>query len=226
MSEITLRSTIGSSLQGRDIRIQQLTQGSCNVLLIAGVHGDEVEGFQLIEHFIDQGGWAVFAGILGLWVIPRLNPDGCDSRRRWNHRGVDLNRNMPTQNWTEQRLAPRYSPGPAAGSEPETQALITCLNTLKPIGILSAHSSYTDLCVNYNGPAKGWAQIMSDHNGLRLLADIGYPTPGSLGNWAGTERHIPTITLEIERACSSSQVWQDHAPGLMAGLHYLASSLA
>ena len=28
--------------------------------------------------------------------------------------------------------------------------------------------------------------------------DIGYPTPGSFGTWAGIEKNIPTITLELD----------------------------
>jgi protein MpaA len=28
--------------------------------------------------------------------------------------------------------------------------------------------------------------------------NIGYPTPGSFGTWAGIERNIPTITLELD----------------------------
>ena len=29
-------------------------------------------------------------------------------------------------------------------------------------------------------------------------SSIGYPTPGSFGTWAGVERDIPTITLELD----------------------------
>ena len=28
--------------------------------------------------------------------------------------------------------------------------------------------------------------------------NIGYPTPGSFGTYAGVERHIPAITLEMD----------------------------
>ena len=27
---------------------------------------------------------------------------------------------------------------------------------------------------------------------------MGYPTPGSFGTWAGIEKEIPTITLELD----------------------------
>ena len=32
-------------------------------------------------------------------------------------------------------------------------------------------------------------------------ASIGYPTPGSFGTYAGVERNIPTITLELDETC-------------------------
>ncbi|MFZ2490659.1 MAG: murein tripeptide amidase MpaA, partial [Thermoanaerobaculia bacterium] len=35
--------------------------------------------------------------------------------------------------------------------------------------------------------------------GLPLQPSIGYPTPGSLGSYAGVERRIPIVTLELPR---------------------------
>ena len=34
--------------------------------------------------------------------------------------------------------------------------------------------------------------------GYPVEKSIGYPTPGSFGTWAGIERKIPTITLELD----------------------------
>ena len=31
-----------------------------------------------------------------------------------------------------------------------------------------------------------------------MESSIGYPTPGSFGTWAGVEKKIPTITLELD----------------------------
>lgn len=33
---------------------------------------------------------------------------------------------------------------------------------------------------------------------MPLQESIGYPTPGSFGTWAGVEKGIPTITLELD----------------------------
>ena len=46
----------------------------------------------------------------------------------------------------------------------------------------------------------GWGNDdMSDD--YPVEASIGYPTPGSFGTYAGIERQIPTITLELDETC-------------------------
>ena len=42
------------------------------------------------------------------------------------------------------------------------------------------------------------AKRISDIIKYPVEASIGYPTPGSFGTWAGIERNIPTITLELD----------------------------
>ena len=37
-------------------------------------------------------------------------------------------------------------------------------------------------------------------------ASIGYPTPGSFGTWAGIERNIPTITLELDEEIEAKEL--------------------
>jgi protein MpaA len=190
---------IGHSVQGRPIYLWQLTQGIRPLLLVGGVHGDEVEGYALIERYVASGKWRSLEGRAALWAIPCLNPDGCALGQRLNANGVDLNRNLPTQDWIPASLEARYPPGAAPGSEPETQALLGGLAQMRPQFILSAHSCQAHPCVNYNGPALELAQVMAARNGLPVTDDIGYPTPGSLGTWAGQERRIPTLTLELLR---------------------------
>ncbi|MGQ9837164.1 MAG: M14 family zinc carboxypeptidase [Cyanobacteriota bacterium] len=216
------QQVLGYSVQGRPIQLWQLTQGIPSLLLMGGVHGNEVEGYNLIEQYVISGLWGSLAGRATVWVIPRLNPDGCAVGQRVNANGVDLNRNMPTQDWLQNSLETRYPPGPAPASEPETQALLVCLEQIQPWFILSAHSCEDNPCVNYNGPALELAQVMAAHNGLPITNDIGYPTPGSLGTWAGQERQIPTLTLEVLRGTPLNQVWQEQAQALQALLTHLS----
>lgn len=213
---------IGHSKMGTPIEALKLTEGSKNALLIGGVHGDEPEGFLLVERFIREADWSQFESEIGLWVIPRLNPDGCKNNERTNSSGVDLNRNMPTKDWSPAAKAPRYFPGPQPNSELETQALIEFIHQIQPAGIVSAHS--WEPVINYNGPAKKWAEHMALFNNYRISDDIGYPTPGSLGTWAGWERNIPTITLEIERGATPEKAWETHSEALVQAFLFLAKS--
>jgi protein MpaA len=119
---------------------------------------------------------------------------------RVNANKVDLNRNWPTQNWRENTETPGspYFGGPVAASEPETRALMGLMDQLQPRVIVSIHSPYR--VVNFDGPQPQTLQLaeaMAARNGYPVTASIGYPTPGSFGNWAGVERQIPTITLEL-----------------------------
>ena len=52
--------------------------------------------------------------------------------------------------------------------------------------------------MNYDGPARELADRISDIMDYPVEESIGYPTPGSFGTYAGVERNIPTITLEMD----------------------------
>lgn len=208
---------------GNKCELHMLTKGRESILLVGGVHGDEPEGFFLVEKFMKESSlWNFLEGNCSLFVIPRLNPDGCASNQRTNSRGVDLNRNMPTKDWTPEARAPRYYPGASPNSELETQTLIQVIESIKPKAIISCHS--WEPMINFNGPAKNLASAMATKNQYRISDDIGYPTPGSLGTWSGWERKIPTITLEIERDCAQDKIWSLHSPALEAALRYLESN--
>ena len=52
-------------------------------------------------------------------------------------------------------------------------------------------------CNNYDGPAKAIAQTMSALNGYEARDNIGYPTPGSLGSWAGRAKDLPPTRKDL-----------------------------
>lgn len=66
----------------------------------------------------------------------------------------------------------------------------------KPRLILTLHAPYK--IVNYDGDALVAANAISKIIGYPVEESIGYPTPGSFGTWAGVEKGIPTITLELD----------------------------
>ena len=134
----------------------------------------------------------------GNLFIPCLNPDGLQLGQRTNANGVDLNRNFPTKNWelTEKN---EFFGGEQPASEIETQFVIDIINAYQPETILTLHAPYK--VVNYDGPAQDLAEQISEIINYPVEASIGYPTPGSFGTYAGIERQIKTLTLELDENC-------------------------
>ena len=159
------------------------------VLVIGCMHGDEPQGEYLINEYLKDNSNTKIS------FIPCLNPDGVKAQTRVNSNGVDLNRNFPTKNWelTEKN---NFYGGNEPASEIETQFLISVIEEFKPELIITLHAPYK--VVNYDGNALDIANKISEIIKYPVEASIGYPTPGSFGTWAGIERNIPTITLELD----------------------------
>lgn len=180
-----------------------------NILVIGVFHGDEEQGEYLINRFLGD-----VNPVLELkeppnknnpkknnvFYIPRLNFE----KTRVNKNGVDLNRNFPTKNWGEDTSAAGDNPsdyfgGVSAASEEETKFVVSLMNEIPFDAIITLHAPYK--IVNYDGDKGGealkLAQKISEITGYPVQKDIGYPTPGSFGTYAGVERDIPTVTIEM-----------------------------
>ena len=190
------------------------SEKKAHVLIINGVHGDEPEGVVgargLLETFRQK-----YSLDLNITLIPELNPEGVLLNTRGNSNKVDLNRNLPTKDWSPVAASERYYPGPTALSEKENQALVTWLKDNKTDFIISLHSWKPMLNINGDIPE---ALVIAKLTGYIIDADIGYPTPGSLGTYAGIENKIPTLTYEIERDIQFDQIIRIHVPAIIAGL--------
>jgi protein MpaA len=183
-------------------------------LFIGGIHGDEPEGVRLAEDFLmwlkshsseKDHPWS---------LIPCLNPEGYESQLRTNSRGVDLNRNFPSRDWLGSSEKNRYYPGPQAASEPEVRALVQLISQVKPRVIFHFHSWKP--CVVYTGePGRPYAELLSRRNHYSCHPDIGYPTPGSLGQYGWLEHQIPVICLEEEEKSSLELAWLHFKDGLV-----------
>ncbi|MCK4597437.1 DUF2817 domain-containing protein, partial [bacterium] len=114
---------------------------------ISTMHGDEPVGTEmclyLIEYLMDNYGSDSLATFLvdetEIWIMPMMNPDGNAAHSRYNHDGVDLNRNFPDF-ITDTTNTP-------AGRAPETQAIM--LWEEPQTSILSANIHTGALVVNY-----------------------------------------------------------------------------
>ena len=183
------------------------------VLVIGVFHGDEPEGEFLVKNLMqeiekDPG----LTGSNNVLFIPCLNPDGKHKNTRVNSNGVDINRNFPTKNRIDPEKNDEFNAGPEPASEIETRFIIDIMDEYNPNRILAIHSPYK--VINYDGPADEIAEKMSKFNGYPVQIDIGYPTPGSFGTYAGKERNIPIITLELPENCSLENLWLENKKAL------------
>ena len=207
--------TLGHSVSGLPIIAYEWGEKRPHVLIISGVHGNEMEGvyvgYRLLGEFSKD-----YSYQMKLTLIPFFNPDGILQNRRTNEKLVDLNRNLPTKDWTKSYSEEKYYPGLEPNSEPENKILVSWIEKNKPQLIISLHSWKPML--NVNGNCSPEAEVLSQETGYKITEDIGYPTPGSLGTYAGQERGIPTITYEIERGASFRDILNLHVPALRKAL--------
>ncbi len=209
---------LGRSVEGQAIDAY-VFPGSARhtVLVLGGFHGDEPKSVFLALRWIDLLRADRAASDSARWiVIPLVNPDGYAKRKRRNAHQVDINRNFPTKNWTLGLHRSRMYGGPTPASEPETRAVMAVVKRFRPTRIVTIHSIGADRhCNNYDGPGRALALAMRRHNYYPVTASIGYPTPGSFGAWAGAERNIPTITLELPSRRSPKSCWEDNRVALL-----------
>jgi murein peptide amidase A len=181
------------------------------ILFLGGVHADELPTVYVLLKFAAyiKDNPKLFRDKC-IIIAPLINPDGFFSTppTRVNANGIDLNRNFPTHDW--QRAAwqqwqhkhqknKRYYPGKKPGSEPETLFQMALINRFKPQKILTIHSPLG--FYDFDGPSSDldsfehWLEVVSKET-KHPLKKFGY-FPGSLGNYAGHERNIFTLTLEL-----------------------------
>ncbi len=221
MSKTITELEIGFSVLKVPILGWQIGNGSEIIHFYGGVHGDEPEGVELalkLKDFLMKNS-GMFAD-KSLFVVPVVNPDGCSAKTRVNARGVDLNRNFPTKDWSAAATHTRYYPGPKPNSEPEVEAIIKLINERIPKKIISFHSLIPHQ-INYDGPAKELAEAMAQYNGYPVTGNIGYPTPGSLGSYAGKEKNIAVVTYELPEKISIQEAWKQSSEAIFEAIQFV-----
>lgn len=207
------------SVQGRPLIYASFgDEKSKNVTLVFSmVHGDEITplylGFELAKWAKEN--MSKYAGTR-LVIAPLVNPDGFFNypKTRVNANGVDCNRNLRTKDWERDALKawkgkfrsdPRRFPGNSPDSEPETVFQKQLIEMVKPKKIISIHSPLN--VIDYDGPdqlklSRFSQEYVSKCVDLRnkIKAKSSGFFPGSLGNYAGQELGLPTITLELPTA--------------------------
>ena len=196
-----LSVTYGRSVHDQPLEVW-MPKGKARILIMAGQHGEEPETTVVLSRALRS----LTHPSVDCAVILNANPDGIKHGTRGNANGVDLNRNFPSSNWSDHHTTYRWdldtpeervelSSGSHPASEPETQHLLTLVNDLEPELMIALHAPLA--CID-DPRLSEQGRILSERSGLELTDDIGYPTPGSFGNWA-IEKECHLITFELPR---------------------------
>lgn len=201
---------IGRSVEGRPMVCYQYGKGPRALLVKASIHGTEGAGTPLTLRLMEwldahPEAWENAR----IFVLPISNPDGLEAHKRFNAKGIDLNRNFPAENRED---TARF--GQAALSEPESRALHDFILRIQPDVIVAIHQPL--VCVDYDGPAPAEALAK------RMAASTGLPLnklgarPGSLGAWFGETLRRPILTLELPRTLTDDpdRLWSKYGPAL------------
>src|SRR5687768_798557 len=180
----------GASVEGIPLTVYLPDSGDAAVLVLAAIHGDEAETTVAVSEALR----CLHRGDLRAAVILCGNPDGMLRGTRGNARGVDLNRNFPTSNWSPDPVFYKsrandardiaLTTGTAPASEPETAALLALLEKLEPRAVVSLHSALA--CID-DATGSHLGRQLAARCELPLITAIGYPTPGSMGTWASEQ---------------------------------------
>ena len=219
LTPVAVRSVNGRPIMLREFKPAHDAKG--RVLVIGGIHGDELTAVSIVFRWMELLQMPSADAAQYHWrVVPLMNPDGLLARppRRVNARGVDLNRNFPTDDWfadahrywrVSARRDPRRFPGTAPGSEPESRWLHNEITRFRPDVIVSVHAPHDVL--DFDGPP---GIEPPQRFGPLYLRPLGV-YPGSLGNLGGLKEGIPVVTLELPHALKMptedelAHVWRD-----------------
>ena len=234
------------SRQGYPLVYASFGSGKNTTLFLGGVHPDERTpihvAFRLARHLHDNPHLYLNSHSRVI-VAPIVNPDGFFLRRPLRTNGlVDVNRNFPTQDWFDRALnawskrrrrLPRYFPGYFPNTEIETRFQMELIDSLRPHKIFSIHAPMGFL--DYDGPgdqkirafsrtekkAKRFVRAVAEKSENYKIVDYSF-YPGSLGNFAGNERAIPTVTLELENTAPRlvNTYWRKFLPAFVQSIDY------
>ena len=209
---------LGRSVNGAPLTLEIFGDGPECVFIFGGIHGNEPTSAYVARELANtlRVNWDLFEGKT-VAILAEANPDGLQRGSRVNAHGVDVNRNFPARNWRRAAKGGGKH-GAAPACEPETRAILRAMELIQPRRVVAIHSisGAGRHCNNYDGSAAGLAQLMAGHNGYKVAPTMGYATPGSFGSYAGVDRDIPTITLELPHGQDGATSWRQNREALLA----------
>lgn len=179
----------------RDIEVARFGSGDQYVLIVGSMSGNDPASINLLDATSQLAKTFPPPEPVTLLFVRTPNPDGMFEHVHTNARGVELDRNFPTRNFT---TAPNRLTGPHPASEPETQYLVRVLQEFKPVRVIHVQSG------NASKPLFLLNSIWHSRTGMAMLPkDIpqdGYHSAfraGSLEEFASTEMRTSVGTIVL-----------------------------
>jgi protein MpaA len=194
---------IGTSVQGQHIiALHRWRPGATKTVLVIGnMHGDERAGLRVVTRLASRS----VPIDVNLWVIGSVNPDGTAADRRTNSHGVDLNRNFPRR-WVRSGSGTATWSGPAAGSEPETKALLRFVKSVRPRTTVIFHQPLYGVD-SYRAKSMTLVRALSQGTGLPVKSfDCRGGCHGTFTDWLNDRTRGRAVTIEFGHHASSARV--------------------
>jgi zinc carboxypeptidase len=202
----------GQSAGGRELKAFRYGTGANIFMLVGGIHaGFEANTVELMEEFqeyFENNPTRINPNVTFL-IIPSLNPDGLSRGRilegRFNNNRVDLNRNWAC-GWSEDAVFKNgaVNPGENAFSEPETTALGSLIQRLKPRTVLFYHAAadgvFAGACEGHETESLELAALYGETSGYPYgEAFSAYPVTGTAPAWLAS-MGISALDVELATA--------------------------
>ncbi|MBA2403403.1 MAG: zinc carboxypeptidase [Bdellovibrionales bacterium] len=249
--DITSIKVVGKTLEGRDILALKISdnptvdEAEPAILVNAMHHAREVMTPEIttdmVEYLTENYGRTdevtKWVNETAIWVIPMFNLDG--NNKMWtensmwrkntrNGHGVDINRNYPTGwnscNGSSASTSAQDYRGTAAASEPETQAMMNLVSSIKPVFNISYHS-YSEIVIYPFGcrprktPTTEAVELIGAEIGKKIDYKPGtawellYNADGGDIDWMYTEHQVIPFVIEVNSTSQgfhpSYDKWRD-----------------
>lgn len=207
-------SSIGHSVDGREIVVRTFGDGPRDVVIVGGLHtGSEDNTRVIVEQLATY--IATYPSIVPdsvtLHVIASANPDGTARGVHTNANGVDLNRNWPADDWTTDACHPSSGcrqglGGPAPLSEPETAALYNFIQATRPEITIVWHAEAPLIEANEVPGADVYGSLFAAAAGYPYVEEwTAYDISGELIDALEQRLALRAFDVELSRCCTVTE---------------------
>ena len=225
---------LGYSVEGRPLTVQRFGDGPKTVLLVGGLHTGSEDNTRVIVEQIavylsEQP--QVIPDSVSVIVVASANPDGTANGTHTNARGVDLNRNWPSDDWTLDACHPETGCSPGLGgpqplSEPETASLYALIESTQPELTIVWHAEAPLVEANEAPRAEQYARVFGSAAGYEYIDEWrAYEITGELIDALGQRLGLAAFDVELSMCCEmTTDEFNRNLAGLVETLRAVAAA--